>query len=110
MTSPYQHNGLSGADYYYRVAALHGLLEGPLSNEVHVSPGRAGGICSGAGWCYEHPASPKGGLVAIWGSSSNDVWTADGISTVLHWDGASWSAQTQGLTPPSGHSAVLLTP
>ncbi len=50
--------------------------------------------CAG-GWCWWN--FPRGSAVThMWGSGANDVWATTGLGGMLHWDGASWSAEWLG--------------
>lgn len=70
-----------------------------------------GTLCVG---CGERDAKPQetwqvvhqdlaGGLLSVWGTSSNDVWAVGGDPdgegpTVLHFDGSKWAALSTGTT------------
>jgi hypothetical protein len=52
--------------------------------------------CSADGWCRE--ASPTTAhLRSVWARSPSDVWAVGDQATVLHFDGARWSAVNTGL-------------
>lgn len=36
-------------------------------------------------------------LATVWGTSSNDVWAAGSTGTIVHWDGAAWTAIPSGV-------------
>jgi hypothetical protein len=44
------------------------------------------------------PSGTTGILLGVWGSGPNDVWAVGG-STILHWNGSSWSSVA---SPPNG--------
>lgn len=59
------------------------------------------------GWCWVYP-TPQGNAVrSIWGSSATDVWAVADRSTLLHYDGASWTEHpTGGASWGSGFGAL----
>jgi hypothetical protein len=57
-------------------------------------------ICSSASFCM--PTNATDALGAIYGFSAVDIWSA-GASSMLHFDGSSWSSKASGL--PASHAA-----
>ena len=41
---------------------------------------------------------PKSSLIAVWGSSSKDVWAVGDAGTILHFDGKAWTQVESGTT------------
>ncbi|MCW5832120.1 MAG: hypothetical protein KIS78_06675 [Labilithrix sp.] len=39
---------------------------------------------------------PRWTLTAVWGTSKDDVWAVGSRGTILHWDGAAWTATPSG--------------
>ena len=53
--------------------------------------------CDTVEWCLvQTPASPFHALTAVCGSSKDDVWAVGAGGTVLHYDGATWTAIPSG--------------
>jgi hypothetical protein len=60
-------------------------------------PGRCGApICTEAGFCWESPLPQGNTLETAIAFGSADAWVAGGAGTVLHWNGARWSATPTG--------------
>ena len=59
-----------------------------------VTAGIAARVCSSGNWCWHNPLPQGNTLRAVWGAASNDVWAAGDAGTLLHFDGANWSAPT----------------
>ena len=59
-----------------------------------VTAGIAARVCSSGNWCWYNPLPQGNTLRAVWGAASNDVWAAGDAGTLLHFDGANWSAPT----------------
>lgn len=53
-----------------------------------------------ATWGFDGPA-----LRAIWGSASDDLWTAPYLGSLQHWDGSTWSSYAAG--PEGAHFRAL---
>jgi hypothetical protein len=95
VTSPYAHTGLTtGPHYFYRVAAVHGGVEGPLSKELEVA--LTSRICSKDRWCWENPLPHGAWIGALWGSSATDVWAGALWGGLFHFDGSAWSSVESG--------------
>jgi hypothetical protein len=58
------------------------------------------------GWCWTVPGPSASSLLAIWGSSDDDVWVVGESEQALHWNGTAWSAFD--LPPSPTGSAVGL--
>ena len=52
----------------------------------------ANSSCSPDGWCWENPLPTGNTLNAVWAVAPTDVWIVGDRGTVLHWDGATWTA------------------
>ena len=59
-----------------------------------VTAGIAARVCSSGNWCWYNPLPQGNTLRSVWGVASNDVWAAGDGGTLLHFDGANWSAPT----------------
>lgn len=90
VSSPYRHGGLNnGTTVYYRVAAVLGGTDGPLSNEVALTP--LGAVCKASGFCWQNP-TPQGHILhAAWAVSFSDLWVGGEKGTLMHWNGAGWA-------------------
>ena len=53
---------------------------------------------AGGQWEWQNPLSQGNGLIAVWGSSSSDVFAVGWSGTILHYDGSAWSAMSSGAT------------
>lgn len=54
--------------------------------------------CDEAAWCpVQTGVSSLYALVAVSGSSKTDVWAVGSGGTIVHWDGAAWTATPTGL-------------
>jgi hypothetical protein len=49
-------------------------------------------VCSTDGWCWSQPTLQGNGLRALSGVAPNDAWAVGNHGTILHFDGARWSA------------------
>ena len=48
-------------------------------------------------WTWQNPL-PQGNLLsAIWGSSGTDIYAVGAVGTIIHYDGATWTAQASGI-------------
>jgi len=55
------------------------------------------GICNGGGWT-KMTSNANADLHSAWGTSASDVWVGGASGTLLHWNGAQWSAKSSGVT------------
>jgi hypothetical protein len=64
-------------------------------------PGRDGVLLRREGGAWRVVTAPVAvaALFKVWGSSSDDVFVCGEGGTMLHWDGAAWSAQATGVPP-----------
>jgi uncharacterized repeat protein (TIGR01451 family) len=78
-----------------RVAVTLAMVAGVL-----LALGPATAQAQGAGWQWQNPLPQGNGLSGIWGSSGSDVFAVGRAGTILHYDGADWSAMSSGTTEP----------
>jgi len=58
--------------------------------------------CANVSWCMvETPVTPIHALTSVWGASKDDVWAVGSGGSIIHFDGAVWTAT------PSGHQQTL---
>lgn len=50
-----------------------------------VTAGIAARVCSSGNWCWYNPLPQGNNLRAIWGTASNDIWSAGDAGTLLHY-------------------------
>lgn len=48
-------------------------------------------VCLSSGWCWENPLPQGQAVVALWGSSADNVYAGAGGS-ILRWNGSTWQA------------------
>ncbi|OJY25089.1 MAG: hypothetical protein BGO98_08790 [Myxococcales bacterium 68-20] len=54
--------------------------------------------CDEVDWCLvPTPLSPFHVLMALWGTSKNDVWAVGSGGTIMHYDGNAWSLTPTGI-------------
>lgn len=63
------------------------------------------GDCDDGGWCWMNPLPQGNDLLALAGTSEDDVWAAGDVGTVRHWDGQRWTS----IPGPSRDPVVALT-
>lgn len=54
--------------------------------------------CSVDGWCWTHPYPQGNALRAAWRAGAKDVWFGGTVGTLIHWDGAVFSATRLGVS------------
>ncbi|MBX7196747.1 MAG: hypothetical protein K1X94_32140 [Sandaracinaceae bacterium] len=57
-----------------------------------------------ARWRWSSPTPAGNSLSGVWGAAADDVWAVGTLGTILHFDGATWSAVPSGTT--TGLNAV----
>lgn len=78
--------------------AYSGLCKGSgscsltLNKGGTVKVGFAGRVCSVDNWCFWNPLPQGNQLRGIWGAAPDDIWAVGDGGTILHYDGATWSA------------------
>ena len=58
----------------------------------------AGAQAQAGGWEWQNPLPTGNRLRGVWGSSGSDVFAVGAYGTIVHYDGAGWSAMSSGTT------------
>jgi hypothetical protein len=99
MTDQAAHWNGSSWTWWHLPGYSSGRMWGATTNDVWASElgyPDAGGIMlhwNGARW---GTVGTTGGLNAIWGRASNDIWAGGASGVLAHWDGLSWTTSSAG--------------